>query len=156
MSLVPLTKTTIPMRRTIRAVKQWNKFQWLTQWAKFSSTTVDASSCIVSIPSFCVVFLNVHLKCLLSNNVEIIHYFNAVSVLFRDGPTTDIYGFVKWIPAISFPMPFFGAIPTVWREKNSTPTKKQKAKINVNFNIGQYEMKPTILFSYEKLCTKLS
>lgn len=82
MSLGPLKKTMIPMLQTILAVAQWNKSQWLTQWAKFSSTIVDASSCIVSISSFCVVFL-VHSQCLLSENVQIIHYFNVVSVLAR-------------------------------------------------------------------------
>lgn len=70
MSSELLTKTMIPMLRTILVVKQWNKFQWLKQWPTFSSITVSVFSYIVSIPSSFshVVFsdlnfyLNIHSK----------------------------------------------------------------------------------------------
>lgn len=112
LQLEPLTATMIPMPQTIHEVAQWNKFQWLTQWAKFSNTIVDAFLCTVSIPSFFMAVFLVHLNSLvLSRNGPIIHYFNvwmkvcaSVSVygtLLLRGLTNDIYGFVKRIPAIS-------------------------------------------------------
>lgn len=77
LQLEPLTATMIPMPQTIHEVAQWNKFQWLTQWAKFSSTIVDAFWCTVSISSFFMAVFLVHLNSfLLSRNGPIIHYFN--------------------------------------------------------------------------------
>lgn len=52
-----LTVALTPMPQTILAVVQRNKCQWPTRWAKFLSTTANASSCTASMISttFCAV-----------------------------------------------------------------------------------------------------